>query len=181
MVAGTSADVLPAEVPFDAAAGIYPQSWELQWNDPFAADSRYSETVSDDANGYHAYVDGVTGCETILFAGGNEQLDPTADDRYLSDDLLAGVNDLSIDRVTRIAVDSGIPQPTPDGTIAARIVVGEGADGSSAVTTARVIRSHRQGAFVNVMCPPGADAFSELNRLMESRQLALTVVPSRID
>ena len=166
---------LPAEVPFDFDASVFPDSWVLQWVDGFADVPQFTVVPVEPAVS-RTYRDELTQCEILLFAGPDSTpLGSSDDDRTLSDAQLDFVLGWGEDAIAEFAFDHTIPQPGQNGSIAARVITGS-YEGSSTATAARVIKSQGQAAYVYVSCP-GRDATPEFDMLMETGVLALTAAP----
>jgi hypothetical protein len=168
---------MPTDVPFDFDASIFPDSWDLQWVDNFASAPQFTPIpLETTMEGMRLYQDELTAC-TILMYGGQYYPPPgVSGDRVLSDTelkILTGVGD---DLISQYATDHTIPQPGENGSIAARSVLGRAGDGSTSFTTARVIESQGQSAFVDINCP-GEGAPNLYDVLISGGLLTLTMAP----
>ena len=123
---------MPPEVPFDFDASVLPDSWVLQWVDRFAGVPQFTVVpVEAPGEGGRIYLDELTQCDIVLFAGPDSTgFAPHIDDRTRSDAQLNSRSRIGEAAVAEFAIDHIVPQPGQNGSIAVRLILGAPGDGT---------------------------------------------------
>jgi|GEM_PF-827193 len=176
----------PAELTFTAGAELEAGAWIAGWDDRLmSTDERFSVSVPDDGNGSWAYLDGQTQCTSAFYQGAITDLELGADDRESTDNMLAAVLSSSMPGVTGADVaanasDDYAAQTTQEGTVDIRVVVGTGGGAGEGATWGefgRMFGSLGTALVVNVECPAGQDASTEVADLLNT-YLGIAVSPT---
>ncbi len=170
----------PADLTFAAGADLAQGEWIAGWNDQLmATDSRFTVSSPDDGNGSWAYLDAQSQCVVSFYQGAITDLELGADDRESTDNMLAAVLGELIPGVTAAdvaanAVDDAVAQSVQAGTVDVRVVIGTTADGGTWGDFGRTFGTLGTSLFVNVECPSGQDASTEISALFD-QYLAVVV------
>ena len=179
-------ELAPTQVTFAAGAELDPAAWTAGWTDVLmATDERFAVSTPDDGNGSWAYLDTQTQCTIAFYQGAITDLELGADDRESTDNMLAAVLGAQIPGVTAADVsanasDGQVAQSTQEGTVDIRIVVGSGGSSGSDATWSefgRMFGTLGIALVVNIDCPSGRDASTEVTDLLNS-YLAIAVSPT---
>lgn len=148
----------------------------VEWGDSLFAKEGYTLSIPDDGNGSWGYTQDATQC-TILFWQGSYTGADAADDRGLSDSLLATWLEATLDEVTTYADDDVVGyQLGGNGAADVRIIASGSETDGETVSAARGIRSLEAGFLVDVSCPAGQDADAVYFDLADE-SLALVLTP----
>ncbi|MFB7885120.1 hypothetical protein [Microbacterium sp. NPDC056057] len=167
----------PADLTFEAGVELAPGMWTAAWDDRLmAGDARFSVSTPDDGNGSWAYLDQQTQCSVAFYQGAITDLELGADDRESSDNMLAAVLGAQIPGVTGAdvsanATDEYVAQTTQEGSVDVRIVVGTGGSAGAEATWSelgRMFGTLGTALVVNVECPQGQDASTEVSDVLNS-------------
>ena len=179
-------ELAPTDVTFEAGADLDPAKWTAGWTDVLmSTDTRFAVSTPDDGAGSWAYLDTQTQCSVAFYQGAITDLQLGADDRESTDNMLAAVLGGLIPGVTGADVsanasDGQVAQATQEGTVDIRIVGGgSGSSGSDGTWSefGRMFGSLGTALVLNVECPAGQDASTEVSDLLNS-YLAIAVSPT---
>lgn len=174
-----------ADVTFEAGDDLDPATWTAGWTDVLmSTDERFTVSAPDDGNGSWAYLDARTQCSIAFYQGEITDLQLGGDDRESTDNMLAAVLGAQMPGVTGADVtanasDGQVAQATQQGTVDIRLVAGSGGSSGSDATWVefgRMFGALGTALVVNVECPPGQDASTEVSELLNS-YLAIAVSP----
>lgn len=135
---------------------------QVSWVDPFARAEGYTVLTENDGDGSWSYTSDDTGCVIGYYEGTLKDLDASAGDSALSDELLAAQFGSSADEIAEYAEDGTAPFQTPSQLVETRAVAGTDSDsGSTYVVAARAFAALGAGFVASLECPAARDVGSE--------------------
>lgn len=163
---------------FGSAEQLIDPRWGVEWTDPYLTDEGFAVLAPDDGEGSWSYTDLSSSCELSFYQGEVSDLDWSADDRVVSDQMLAylATGNPTPDDLTAVAanaVDVPLVLEPYDGQVEMRVIAGSFPDGRSAVQASRMFGALGAGITFSLVCPAGRDASSEFDRLTETSLRAL--------
>lgn len=168
-------DALPTALTFEAGETL-PPGWIAQWGDGMMTDDDYAIASPDNGKGSWSYTYLPESCTVGMWQGRVADLGPAADDRELSDLLLAAYIPQSSTTVRASAFDDVLPYTVPGNrSMDARALASVPSAGRpSAYIAARGITSLQAGLVMSVQCPAdaGADA-TQVAKVVEKNLAAI--------
>lgn len=170
-------DALLEHLTFAAGSELAPTS-SAQWGDAMLSDDDWELTSPDDGNGSWSYTHVSTQCIVGFWQGDIAELSATADDRELSDELLAWFFKGSASDITPHAVDETLPLGFGGaGEMDVRSVRGVNPETNGAyVVSARGFHAFHGGYVVSVTCPDGVDPL-EFRDTIRDTHIPLLLMP----
>jgi hypothetical protein len=150
-----------AALTFDDGDRLDPAQ-QVSWVDPFAGADGYTVLTENDGDGSWSYTSDDTGCVIGYYEGTLKDLDASAGDSALSDELLAAQFGSTAEDIAGFAKDGVAPFRTPTQLVETRGVAGtDSASGTTYIVAARGFAALGTGFVASLECPAEMDVASE--------------------
>ncbi|WP_345802818.1 hypothetical protein AAIB33_06950 [Microbacterium sp. AZCO] len=124
------------------------------WADPLKGAAGYTVVTARDGNGSWSYKSDAIGCTIGYWEGPLTGLDPSSDDKALSDQLLAAQFGTTAEEIATYVQDDIAPFRTPSERVQTRAVPGaDDQSGSTYLIAARAFGALGQGFVATLQCP----------------------------